>query len=274
MEGYSIDAQKEKLLAYCSFAVDEHGETAYTIYKFYVDDGFSGRNSRRPGYKQMMDEIGDWDVLIVLKMDRIHRNTRNFMNMMETLSCRRREFVSATEDLDTTTAIGRFVMSMIQNIAQLESEQIGERTYMGMREKASTMENTPQESRTMGFNPPYGYEIRDGLLTAVRGEMDVVKRIFDSYIQGGSMDSIAEDLNRDGIRTHQKKRFTKFSIGNILHNPVYTGYIRWQDLAYRHFAATPVDAATFNCVQRKMAGKVKDPAKRSVNLVPEADFNV
>ena len=49
----------------------------------YVDDGFSGRNTRRPAYRQMMSDIDSWDSILVLKMDRIHRNTRNFIEMME-----------------------------------------------------------------------------------------------------------------------------------------------------------------------------------------------
>ncbi|AGI47763.1 Site-specific recombinase, DNA invertase [Thermoplasmatales archaeon BRNA1] len=272
IEGYSIDAQKERLAAFCSFSMDDQGNDAYSIYQFYVDDGYSGRNTNRPGYRKMMEDIDEWDSVIVLKMDRIHRNTYNFLKMMDDLSRRGKEFVSATENLDNTTAMGRFVTSTIQNIAQLESEQIGERTYMGMREKASTLTNTPRESRTMGFNPPFGYEVVDGLLTGIRGELDVVKQMFEWCLGGESMHDIAEDVNRNGIRTHRGNKFTKFSVSDILHNPIYAGYIRWEELTYRHFASVPVDAVTFNRVQELLASRVKDPAKRRAVLVPEDDF--
>ena len=102
------------------------------------DDGYSGTNTRRPGYQRLFDPEfrGEWDVLVVMKMDRIHRNSRNFMDMMDLLKKGHQQFVSTYDRIDTSTAIGRFTMDMIQRIAQLESEQTGERTYMGMREKA------------------------------------------------------------------------------------------------------------------------------------------
>src|SRR5438445_10312285 len=85
----------------------------------------------------MMAERDQWDALLVIKMDRIHRNSRNFMEMMENLREWGKDFVSASESLDTSTAMGRFVMDIIQRIAQLESEQIGERVYMGVSQQAN-----------------------------------------------------------------------------------------------------------------------------------------
>ena len=84
----------------------------------------------------MMSEIEKWDVLVVLKMDRIHRNSINFTLMMNVLKDAGKEFNSMQESFDTTTAMGRFVMDIIQRIAQLESEQIGERVKVGMTQKA------------------------------------------------------------------------------------------------------------------------------------------
>src|SRR5437879_12482756 len=84
----------------------------------------------------MMAERDQWDALLVIKMDRIHRNSRNFMEMMENLQEWGKDFVSASESLDTSTAMGRFDMDIMQRIAQLESEQIGERVKMGMTQKA------------------------------------------------------------------------------------------------------------------------------------------
>jgi len=124
-EGYSLSAQQKILEEFCSYS-------DYEIYKIYIDDGFSGRNTRRPAYREMMADIEHWDSILVLKMDRIHRNTRNFLEMMDVLQKKGKNFKSKSEKLDTTTAMGNFVMRLIQSIAQLESEQIGERTFDGM----------------------------------------------------------------------------------------------------------------------------------------------
>ena len=117
-EGFSLGAQRERLEAYC-LARD------WEVVARYVDDGHSGRNIRRPAYEKMIAERDRWDAILVIKMDRIHRNSRNFMEMMDDLGEWGKNFVSATESLDTSTAMGRFVMDIIQRIAQLESEQIG-----------------------------------------------------------------------------------------------------------------------------------------------------
>jgi len=142
-EGFSLDAQLDKLRAYCK-ARD------WVIVDEYIDDGFSGRNVKRPAYNSMIENMEKWDLLLVLKMDRIHRNSKNFMLMMEFLNKNDKEFVSMSESFDTSTAMGRFVMSIIQLIAQLESEQIGERVYIGMEQKART------NGGVLGFNIPYG----------------------------------------------------------------------------------------------------------------------
>ena len=127
-EGFSLKAQLDKLRSYCK-------ARGWEIAGEYTDDGYSGRTTRRPAYQKMMREMDKWDAILVIKMDRIHRNSKNFMMMMEQLRARGKEFVSMTESLDTSTAMGRFVMDIIQRIAQLESEQIGERVYVGMNKK-------------------------------------------------------------------------------------------------------------------------------------------
>ena len=98
-EGFSLDAQLEKLRSYCK-AKD------WSIAGEYIDDGYSGRKTRRPAYIKMMEEINKWDALLVIKMDRIHRNPKNFMFMMEHLNKNRKEFVSMSESFDTSTAMG------------------------------------------------------------------------------------------------------------------------------------------------------------------------
>jgi Site-specific recombinases, DNA invertase Pin homologs len=258
-EGYSLDAQKAILADYCI-------AEGWEVFSVYEDDGYSGTNIKRPAYIRMMDDIDEWDVILVMKMDRIHRNSRNFMNMMDNLNQKGKMFVSSTESLDTTNALGRFVVDMIQRIAQLESEQIGERTYMGMREKAESMVNTKDESRTLGFNPPFGYSLSNGILLTNEEELSIVKGIFGSYLEGQTMDRIAYDLNRSGVLTRRENPWNVYNLRNIMHNPVYAGYMRWDDVLVKHFAQTAVSVLEFNSVQELMASRVKDPKKKKINI--------
>ena len=263
-EGYSIGAQKEMLQDYC---IVEGWEVAGV----YEDDGYSGRSVKRPAYQRMMSEMDSWDVLLVIKMDRIHRNSRNFMNMMEALTKHGKMFVSQSEALDTTNALGRFVVDMIQRLAQLESEQIGERTYMGMREKAETLDKAEEGKRTMGFTPPFGYRLENGGLEEEPDELQIVSRMFSEYLGGSTMDEISWSLGREGILTRRGNPWNKRNMSTVLHNPVYAGYMRWEDVLIRHHARTAVSVEEFNRTQELMASKVRDPSKRNVFFIPTLD---
>ena len=263
-EGYSLEAQRSILEDHCL-------AEGLDIAGVYEDDGYSGRNINRPAYRRLMSEMDDWDVLVVLKMDRIHRNSRNFMAMMDELEKHHKEFVSCYEALDTSNALGRFVVDMIQRMAQLESEQIGERTKIGMREKAENLGAEPVRKGTMGFTPPFGYRIIDGQLSDDPEELPVVVDIFQSYLSGETMDSICYSLNSRGTLTRRGNPWNKYNLRNILHNPVYAGFMRWEELLIPHKASRAISPEEFNQVQEIMASKVRDPSKRSVNKIPVLD---
>lgn len=235
-EGFSLDAQLDKLRSYCK-ARD------WVIGGEYIDDGYSGRNVKRPAYSRMMEEMDKWDALLVIKMDRIHRNSKNFMLMMEHLKKEEKEFVSMSESLDTSTAMGRFVMDIIQRIAQLESEQIGERVYVGMEQKART------NGGVLGFNIPYGYDYVDGKLLVNEDEAKQVKNIFQMYLNGLSMKKIADILNSKGIPTKQNKIWGSQTVSMILKNPLYCGFLHWEDYLNPGDHDPIVDRDTFNEIQ-------------------------
>ena len=258
-QGYSLAAQLQMLRDFCEvFEMDIAGE--------YVDDGYSGTNTRRPAYRRMFspDERQRWDALVVIKMDRIHRNSKNFMLMIEDLSKNGQSFFSTTERIDTTTAVGRFAMDVIQRIAQLESEQIGERTKFGMIQKAE------QKDGIMGFQPPYGYSIADDELISIPEEQIVVKRIFGSYLENSTLDEIASELNSSFIRTRNGNQWNKYNLRNILHNPVYAGYMHWEEHLIGHHADCPVSVDEYNQVQRLMASKTRG-AKKNLPILLDVE---
>ncbi len=258
-QGYSLAAQLQMLRDFCEvFEMDIAGE--------YVDDGYSGTNTRRPAYRRMFspDERQRWDALVVIKMDRIHRNSKNFMLMIEDLSKNGQSFFSTTERIDTTTAVGRFAMDVIQRIAQLESEQIGERTKFGMIQKAE------QKDGIMGFQPPYGYSIADGELISIPEEQIVVKRIFGSYLENSTLDEIASELNSSFIRTRNGNQWNKYNLRNILHNPVYAGYMHWEEHLIGHHADCPVSVDEYNQIQRLMASKTRG-AKKNLPILLDVE---
>lgn len=213
-EGYSLDAQTRRLEAYCR-------SRQWEVQNIYRDEGYSGRNIDRPEYIRMMSQSDDWDVLLVLKMDRIHRNSVNFAMMMDDLNSKGKDFNSMMEKFDTTSAMGRFVMDVIQRIAQLESEQIGERVKVGMTRKAIS------GTGAMGSGHPYGYEYTISGLTVIDDEAQIVREIYTKYSHGETMEDITMSLNSRYIPSKKGGKWNRQSVCNILHNPLYTGKIRW-----------------------------------------------
>ena len=208
----------------------------------------------------MMEERNEWDAILVIKMDRIHRNSKNFMIMMENLEKWGKKFTSMQEELDTSSAMGRFVVDIVQRIAQLESEQIGERTYSGMAEKA-------ESGGMLGFYPPFGYLVEDNDLVIVDCEAVVVKELFERYCAGESMAALAASLNDRGLKTRRGERWTLYSIRHILHNPAYAGYRRWDGILVKSKHPSVIDVDLFNQAQIAAAERTRNPRLRNARTL-------
>ena len=235
-EGFSLELQLERLRAFCV-------AKGWGISKEYIDPGFSGRNTRRPAYQQMFNDIDTWDGILVFKMDRIHRNRLNFIEMMEKLGKQNKDFTSMTENWDTTSATGRFTMGIMQDVAQLESEQIGERVTYAMIQKAKDF-----KAGFVGHRLAHGYKlvkkIKNGEevkeIHVVPDELEIVKQIFKLYSEGNSIPKIQKMLKLKYGRV-------RYPLTNIW----YVGYEQWGN----HFKLIPITPAIsldlWNVVQTK-----------------------
>jgi site-specific DNA recombinase len=239
-EGFSLDAQIERLRFYAK-------AQGWAVAGEYIDEGHSGRTTKRPQYARMMAESASWDTLLVLKMDRIHRNSRNFMAMMDQLRKEGKEFASVTESLDTSTAMGRFVMDIIQRIAQLESDQIGERTFTGMEEKAR------QGGGNLGKPAPFGYVYGPGYaLLPNQAEASIVLELFQRFAQGAGKQELADSLNEREIPAPAGPKWGYKAIDRILGNPTYAGALGWEGKLQTGTHSPIVDAALFDQVQARL----------------------
>jgi site-specific DNA recombinase len=260
-EGFSIAAQVKRLNAYCK-------ARGWIVAGEYVDEGHSGRSIERPAYKAMMSEIDKWDVLVVLKMDRIHRNSINFTFMMNALKDAGKEFNSMQESFDTTTAMGRFVMDIIQRIAQLESEQIGERVKVGMTQKAK------KGKGLLGFPAPYGYAWEGHNLVQVPGEAAVVQQIYKEYLECCPLSQIAARLNFSQVPTKRSTKWEKGTVYGVLTNPIYTGFSVWDEILQKGKHPQIVDVATFEQAQELLVKCSRKAVsnRHSIPALPAATF--
>lgn len=225
-EGFSINAQLKRLRAFCN-------SRGWKIFKEYVESGQSALTIVRPEYLRMMEESDQWTTLVVWKLDRIHRNAVNFSKMIDALQKAGKEFVSVYEKLDTTTIYGRFAADIISRMAQLESEQLGERVSLGMEQRVKKgKHNGP---------PPYGYKMEYGELIPAEG-CEFIAGIYNLRYQGYSLDAIAMRLNHT-VKSPKSKNWTGASVRSILSNPVYAGYVRFNGDVYKgvHEALIPLE---------------------------------
>ncbi|WP_409175502.1 recombinase family protein [Brevibacillus fortis] len=130
-------------------------------------------------------------------------------------------FKSATEVYDTTSAMGRFFITLVAAIAQWERENLGERVIMGM-------EKNFRKGGWNGGELPYGYRLEDGKLVVYEPEAAIVKRIFNLYKTKGQRE-ISKIFNKEGLRTGKGALWAGFTVRYILNNPVYIGKMRWMD---------------------------------------------
>lgn len=253
-EGFSLESQLERLRNYCK-------AREWEIAAEYVDAGYSGRNTNRPNYNKMFEEIKKWDGLLVIKMDRIHRNSKNFLAMMEILVKSKKQFVSMTESFDTSTAMGRFVMNIVQLIAQLESEQTGERIAVAMVQKAKDTTKNFQ-----GHRVAYGYtwDPETEIFTEKPKEIQIVREIFDWY----SNTSISHrDLG-------YMFGLSKSTVRYILHNSFYCGlerYLHYFKKINNGFKPI-ISIEEFNKIQVRMSGANKSHVSIDPLKVKDNDF--
>lgn len=247
--GYSLDDQLDKLRGYVGLR--DH----WSIAGEYVDDGYTGRNIRRPAYTKMLEEIKNWDAILVMKMDRIHRKVSNALKMFEDIKKKEKHFISFTENIDTSTAGGRAMMTITLVFAQLESEQIGERVFSGQSQKAKQGETFMGHKTAFGYTwtPPDEKEEKEGFFTNDQKELDLVKCVFQMYIDGFSMRKIAKKLSPDYKKLHPKhKDLANTTVKYFLHNCMYAGVERWCNHFWnaKAYGLDPlISVETFNKVQ-------------------------
>ncbi|MEP4035824.1 recombinase family protein [Pseudophaeobacter sp.] len=139
----------------------------------YDDGGFSGGNLERPGLKQLLADIDDGliDVVVVYKIDRLSRSLMDFSKLVEIFDRNGVTFVSVTQSFNTTTSMGRLMLSILLSFAQFEREVIGER----IRDKVAA---SRKRGIWMGGYVPHGYDVQDRKLVVNDAEDASVRRIF------------------------------------------------------------------------------------------------
>ncbi|MFN2746931.1 recombinase family protein [Bacillus sp. z60-18] len=214
--GYSLDAQKEKLEAFCK-------SQGWGNYKIYIDDGYSAKDLNRPKFNLMKDDIesGKIDILLVYRLDRLTRSVIDLYEILKMLDENDCKFKSATEVYDTTNAMGRLFITLIAAIAQWERENLAERVRMGIEKKIKS-------GKWKGGMAAYGYVYEDDELIINPEEAKIVKLIFRMARTLGFY-TLAKKLTEAGHPTKNGGEWHVDSVRGIVNNPVYMGFLTNSD---------------------------------------------
>lgn len=212
IEGYSIPAQKERLTSFCK-AKD------YMIGDIYIDGGFSGANMDRPGLQKLLHDIEtkETDIVLVYKLDRLSRSQKDTLYLIEDVFLKKDiYFVSMQESFDTSTAFGRAMVGILSVFAQLERENIRERSMLGKEERA-------KEGLWGGGIDPFGYDyIKEKDKLVPNGNAEIVKKAYKLYLEGYGTPTISRKIGGIG----------RSKVRAWLLAPVYAGKIAYAGKLY------------------------------------------
>lgn len=252
--GFSIEAQKERTSA---FVVSQGGE----IYKIYVDDGYSGKNLKRPALQNLIKDAENkkFDIVLIYKLDRLSRRLSDLVSLGEKFEKLGIGIRSVTEPFDTTTPAGKLMFNMLGSFAQFERELISERTKLGIMRRV--------KNGYWSTTPPFGYSLKKGKLVINEEEAEIVKRCYELFLEHNlGVELIARRLNEEDLVSRRKGKWSKNSVWTLLTNPVYAGYIRWDGQVIKGKHKSVISKELFDKVQKKL--KEKDTFAPWVNISP------
>lgn len=216
----SLPHQKKELAAYCRHVLHIPDD----LIEIYEDAGASGKNTDRPAFQRMMTDIraGRIENVLVFKIDRISRNLVDFSLMYDEFKRCRVTFISLNEQFDTSTAIGEAILKIILVFAELERKMTSERV-------SSVMIGRAEAGLWNGARVPYGWKWNEKEKRPEHdeSEADIVRKIFDLYLQSGSTSKVRDYLNGNNIKTKRQGWWTTKTVADILRNPINCGDYRY-----------------------------------------------
>jgi DNA invertase Pin-like site-specific DNA recombinase len=232
----SLDAQRECAEAYIS---SQRQEQWVAVARRFDDGGFTGSNIDRPALKDLLSEIeaGRIDCVIVYKVDRLSRSLLDFARIMEVLDKRGVSFVSVTQQLNSSSPMGRLTLNVLLSFAQFEREIISERT----RDKMSAAR---RKGKWTGGTPVLGYDSDAASRKLVINEAQAaqVRAIFELFLDCRSLGETLDEIERRGWKNktwttrkskhHAGGRFTRPTLISLLSNVIYVGDVRHKGAIY------------------------------------------
>lgn len=268
VEGDSLDAQRNAIEGHLAF--HRPGQEV----RLYVDGGKSAKDQNRPQLQRLRADVekGEVHTVICVKLDRITRSVLDFRDLWEFFKKHDVEFISLKENVDSSTPMGKAMLTIIMVFAELEREITGERTKFTMQDRASR-----------GLNNGgcrYGYvpdpNERGKLIPDPEWAKIIKENFFDAVERLGSAGAVQRELTRKWkIMTPKRKSrsgnitggkpFTKQQVMRILRNTLYIGQITWGETIAEDCHEPIVSKQQFDRVQKLLDETSKHKSNRTTS---------
>ncbi len=252
-EGFSLDEQEKEMKKLCMYK-------NYQIYKVYREEGVSAKNMNRPKFQEMMQDLKDGKInrIIVYKLDRLTRSIQDLEVICKLIEKYHCSLDSVSEEINTDTAMGVFFIRMTTILAQLEIERTSERTKFGLKGAA--------KNGHFCSKAPIGYRKINKELVIDDLESEVVKEIFDDYVNGLSVCTITKKLNNKNALNRNWRTTT---IDRMLSNYIYCGdYLygkrakNMKPIHLEDICPAIIDKETFKMVQTQKERNLKNYTRK------------
>lgn len=224
-EGFSLGEQEEKLKQLCAYK-------EYEVFKVYCDAGISAKDmEHRPKFQEMLNDMkkGKINYIVAYKLDRVTRSVKDLEELITLLEENHCYLVCDRDDVNTSTANGRFFVRMLTVLSQLEIEIVSERTKFGL--------NGAIKSGHLPGIVPFGYK-KDNKKTVIdESTKPIVERVFNLYLEGNSYQTIANIFNKEKVlnKTWYDSHFEK-----MINNRIYMGdYVQYKRI-HKQIGKDPV----------------------------------
>ena len=220
VDGYSLDAQKERLKRYAEFR-------EMAIVGEYSDEGKSGKSIEgRSDFLQMMNNIESGkdkvDYVLVFKLSRFGRNAADVLNSLQLMQDFGVNLICVEDGIDSSKDSGKLMISVLSAVAEIERENILVQTMEGRKQKA-------REGKWNGGFAPYGYQLVNSELLIAEDEVEIIQLIYDKFIHTNmGVNGVASYLNQHGYKKKQRQNntldfFSNSFVKGVLDNPIYCG---------------------------------------------------